>query len=81
MKRVLTTAVILLAVGGAFASKFSPSRVYTKLLDLYPGQVAACQIRGFCDGVGSLCTTYVNGTGYQLYLSGCVVPAAGEMVE
>ncbi|MVT42022.1 hypothetical protein GO495_15630 [Chitinophaga oryziterrae] len=84
MKRVkvlLTSAVILLAVSGAFASKFRATRVYTRLVDLYPGQAMECQIRGFCDGNGALCTTIVYGVTYQLYTSGCVYSAIGEMVQ
>lgn len=84
MKRVkvlLTSAVILLAVGGAFASKSRSYAVYTRLADFYPGQVVDCQIRAFCEGNGAFCTTIAYGITYQLYTSGCVWSAIGEKVQ
>jgi hypothetical protein len=82
MKRVkvaLTAAVLLLAVGGAFASKARAYAAYTSYWDMYPGQVYECQVRGFCPGTGSLCTTRPPGQGFffQLYYSGCTYPLTG----
>lgn len=83
MKRVkvmMTSAVILLAIGGAFASRQRAQTVYTQLEDLYPYQVEECQVRGTCTGSGSLCRAVVFGLTYQLYYSGCYAPAHGQFV-
>lgn len=84
MKRVkvlMTSAVILLAVGGAFASKSRAYTVYTTLGDAFPGQYEECQIRTYCSGSGALCRFTYNNINYQLYYSGCVVPANGFIVQ
>jgi len=80
MKRVkiaLTIAVLLLAISGAFASKFRGVAAYTSYWDMYPNQILDCQVRGFCTGTGSLCTTYFQGNTFQLYYSGCAYPLTG----
>lgn len=76
VKVIITSAVVMLAIGGAFASGRS-LRVYTTLDDAPPGQVAECQLRGFCSGTGSLCYAAISGNVYQLYYSGCSIPANG----
>jgi hypothetical protein len=84
MKRVkvlLTSVIILLAVGGAFASKSRATTVYTRLVDFYPGQLVDCQFRAYCEGNGAFCTTIAFGVTYQLYTSGCVWSAIGEKVH
>jgi hypothetical protein len=81
LKVLMTGAVILLAVGGAFASKYRTVTSYTYLGDMFPGQTQECQIRNYCSGTGALCTmTYIN-VSYQLYYYGCVVPANGFLVQ
>jgi hypothetical protein len=80
VKVMMTSAVILLAVGGAFASKFRAYNVYTQLGDMYPLQTAECQIRGTCTGTGALCRVIVASVPYQLYHTGCVTPANGVFV-
>ena len=83
MKRVkvmMTSAVILLAIGGAFASRQNAQKVYTNLNDLYPLQTEECQLRGTCTGSGALCRTVVYGITYQLYYSGCFYNALGLFV-
>jgi hypothetical protein len=77
VKLLLTGTVILLGVGGAFASKSRTANVYTKLDDVFPGQYDECQFRGTCTGSGALCRTVVFGVAYQLYYSGCSTPANG----
>jgi hypothetical protein len=81
VKVIMTSAVILLAVGGAFASKSRSQLAYTKLLDSYPNQTVACQLRGSCTGNGALCRIVAMGTYYQLYYSGCTIPANGEFAQ
>ena len=80
VKVIITSAVIMLAIGGAFASERVAQRVYTTLDDAPPGQVAECQLRGICTGNGSLCYTVLSGSVYQLYYSGCSIPANGILV-
>jgi hypothetical protein len=77
VKVIMTSAVILLAVGGAFASKSRSQLVYSKLLDSYPGQTQACQLRGSCTGTGALCRVIIMGSYYQMYYAGCITSANG----
>lgn len=84
MKRVkvmMTSAVILLAVGGAFASKNRAQLVYTRLIDLYPNQTQQCQLRGSCTGFGALCQVVVTGSYYQMYYAGCITSATGLFAQ
>jgi hypothetical protein len=81
LKVMMTSAVILLAVGGAFASKSRSFSVYTKLGDVYPNQTRECEFRGFCTGNGSFCEVIVNSIPYQLYYTGCVVSATGFVTQ
>lgn len=77
VKLIMTSAVIMLAVGGAFASKNAGYLVYTTLEDMPPGQTAECQVRGTCSGNGALCYMVLSGAAYQLYRTNCTFTANG----
>lgn len=77
----MTITILLLAVGGAFASKARAYYAYTSYWDFYPNQTDDCVVRGYCPGTGSLCRIVNGNTYYQLYRSGCLIPLNGILNE